>query len=884
MLWALLPPLLSISNALQPPLITTSLQLRSTAAAGQASNLKTTAALIKPSISRRPKTTTLLFAAALDNNDDNDDHLQGIGVGIDLGTTNSAVAMMLPCPDDDNGRNVPTMIEIDSRTTTLPSVVALVPYDNTEESGEEKLDLTSSSLSLPPWSNNNHDNSNTDNIDIDWPVSSTYKIFTGHQAIEYEQHHPNSSYRNVKRVIGTGGKMASLALGVVPNLVSKKQQQSVDSMNDEISNFLMMDEDDTHNNNKKNKNNNNKNKKKKKKKGNKWKRNKQDEIPKLHKQLEQAQSDPALLSCTIQNNDESLTLRPEQISACILRKLFDVAERTYSEKQQQQQHGNNSNSNEQTKKEVKVTRAVIGVPAYFTEAQRQATIRASELAGVEKVKLLPEPEAAALAYGNVDDNSSSSDSDSEFAEDELILVFDLGGGTFDVSILEVGGGFTEVLATVGNNRLGGTDFDRRVAEYLSGQAVEFGKRSKKNSNTNNNGGGGGGGSGKIFVKDWYKRGSGEIQDIILRVAEEVRKCLSNQKIVEILVPLSEEGWRKLGGGNGGGNEGNDDDGSDIKTNFIGPFDINTLESTGWINGQDYTIVTLDRKIFETICANELQMLLQPIREVAIMAGALLPGEARPSFVENALAMEKARSEYEGGEDFWEFDDDDADEEEGEGLLLKMKGGREVEEEDDASEVLSEQALEQIQLMDLKAQKKAQQRGRRKARDIDKKERSFRKQKQSAMEDATTASLLGKQQKKKNQSMSQQALSLSEGTKKVQEGIHGRVLSRIVLVGGATRMPVIGKLLEAVVGQTPQRTVNPDEAVALGCAVQAGILDGEDQGQTVLSPMAAAVMRALAKKRGMMVPSGDDEGGMVMEMGGGISGMIVDEFDDEDDFY
>ena len=99
------------------------------------------------------------------------------------------------------------------------------------------------------------------------------------------------------------------------------------------------------------------------------------------------------------------------------------------------------------------------------------------------------------------------------------------------------------------------------------------------------------------------------------------------------------------------------------------------------------------------------------------------------------------------------------------------------------------------------------------------------------------------------------------------------------------MPVIGKLLEAVVGQTPQRTVNPDEAVALGCAVQAGILDGEDQGQTVLSPMAAAVMRALAKKRGMMVPSASgDDGGMMMEMGGGISGMIVDEFDDEDDFY
>ena len=759
-------------------------------------------------------------------------------MGIDLGTTNSAVAMMLPPSSDDDDRtsrrNVPTMIEIDSRTT-LPSVVALVPSNESDE----ELDL-SSSLSLPPWTHN--DETEID-IDINWPVSSTYNIFTGSQAIEYEQYHPNSSYRNVKRVIGTGGKMASLALGVVPNLVSK-QSSSSSSINDDITNFLMMDDEL---NSKKNKKGS-----KKKKKGNKWKRNKEDEIPKLHKQLEQAQSDPALLSCTIQ--DESLTLRPEQISACILRKLYDVAEQHYCEEH---------NSNEK----VKVTRAVIGVPAYFTEAQRSATIRASELAGVEKVKLLPEPEAAALAYGNVDDSS-----DSEFVEDELILVFDLGGGTFDVSILEVGGGFTEVLATVGNNRLGGTDFDRRVAEYLSGQAVEFGKKSKSNE--------GGGGGGGVFVKDWYRRGSGEIQDIILRVAEEVRKCLSNQKVVEILVPLTEEGWRKLGGGiEGEESSVGEDDRSSIKSNFIGPFDMEALESTGWVNGQDCTVVTLDRKIFETICANELQMLLQPIREVAIMAGALLPGEARPSFVENALAMEKARSEYEDGEDFWEFDDE-ADEEEG--LLLKMKGGREVEEED-ALEVLSEQALEQIQLMDLKAQKKAQQRGRRKARDIDKKERSFRKQKQTAMEDATTASLLGKQQKKKNQSMTQQALSLSEGTKKVQEGIHGRVLSRIVLVGGATRMPVIGKLLEAVVGQTPQRTVNPDEAVALGCAVQAGILDGEDQGQTVLSPMAAAVMRALAKKRGMMVPSGDD-GGMVMEMGGGISGMIVDEFDDEDDFY
>jgi len=341
-----------------------------------------------------------------------------------------------------------------------------------------------------------------------------------------------------------------------------------------------------------------------------------------------------------------------------------------------------------------------------------------------------------------------------------------------------------------------------------------------------------------------------------------------------LVPLTEEGWRKLGGRGGGGKE---DDNN--KISFIGTFDTDKLlESMSWVDGQDCIVTSLDRKEFEVMCANELQMLLQPIREVAIMAGALLPGEARPSFVENALAMEKARSEWEDGEDFWEFDnevDEDA-------LILKRKGGHEVDEKEEEEAILNNQALEQIQSMDIKAQKKAQQRGRRKARDIDKRERSFRKQKQSAMEDATTASLLGKQPQKKNKSLSETPF-VSVGNEKVQEGIHGRVLSRIVLVGGATRMPVIAKLLEAVVGQTPQRTVNPDEAVALGCAIQAGILDGDDQGQTVLSPMAAAVMRALAKKRGMMVPSGDRSEMMIDQMGG-ISGVIVDEFDDEDDFY
>ena len=131
---------------------------------------------------------------------------------------------------------------------------------------------------------------------------------------------------------------------------------------------------------------------------------------------------------------EGEAFSPQEISAMILQKLKSDAENYLGQS---------------------VTQAVITVPAYFSDSQRQATKDAGKIAGLEVLRIINEPTAAALAFGMDKED-----------EDQKIMVYDLGGGTFDVSILDIGDGVFEVLATNGNTHLGGDDFDERIINYL----------------------------------------------------------------------------------------------------------------------------------------------------------------------------------------------------------------------------------------------------------------------------------------------------------------------------------------------------------------------------------------------------------------------------------
>lgn len=280
---------------------------------------------------------------------------------------------------------------------------------------------------------------------------------------------------------------------------------------------------------------------------------------------------------------------------------------------------------------------------------------------------------------------------------------------------------------------------------------------------------------------------------MVRAAEAVRIYLSNNRKAQLRLPLTEEGWTNL---------------KTARDVLLLDAKRDDVTEEGMVEGK-HVLVELSRGAMEALCKEELQALLRPLREVAIMSGALLPGDARPSIVEAALEfeeeIERAMEEQAGFEDFYDSQE-------------KMS---------EANDDIDPDLLLQLQDVDLKSSKKAQQRGRKKARTVAKEEKKFRAEKRKV--DASVPDV------------------------KVRDGINGRPISQVVLVGGATRMPAIGRLLAALTGVVPQRTVNPDEAVALGCAVQVGVLDGDENlgGLTVLTPMQAAIMRAVAEQQGLL---------------------------------
>ena len=260
--------------------------------------------------------------------------------------------------------------------------------------------------------------------------------------------------------------------------------------------------------------------------------------------------------------------------------------------------------------------------------------------------------------------------------------------------------------SLGDVDLGGSDFDARLAQHFTG----------------------------VLRRHWSDMPF-SISDAVVRSAEQVRIHLSNNRKANLALPLSEEAWLNM---------------TDT-TMVILPMDGKKPDDT--IANQTHVLCTVTRQDFERLCRSEFQALLRPIREVAIMSGALLAGDASPSSVEAILELEEDASEPSSEEVYFDDfygEDENAPTEPDPDLLLALRD------------------------LDLKERKKSQQRRRRKARQLAKVERKFRQEKRSLERSDSS--------------------SRESGRVKVRDGISGRPISQVVLVGGATRMPAIGRLL------------------------------------------------------------------------------------------
>jgi molecular chaperone DnaK (HSP70) len=669
-----------------------------------------------------------------------------IGVGIDLGTTNSAIAYLQSNKD---GTVIPTIMNIPKNGRTVPSIVAIQ---------HEQQYLSTGNTTGAVF------------VGKDALRFMNDDTMTTSEEIQYNDNNNNTMiYRNVKRIIGTGGKIIS---STIPHSQSKNNKNDLSFV---IPNIYVSKTGNTYN-----------------------KYN-------LQNQIHDAIYHPTLLykynqnyntnkKNIINNNSTSgsnstdthnkeLYIRPEVISSYILQTLKSITEQIL---------GN-----------VTITRAVIGIPAYFHEQQRNATIAAAQLAGITKVKLLHEPEAAALAYGilHQQNNKKQQPYDKttmmtkKNVNDELVLVFDLGGGTYDVSIVQVSSdGIMEIIATSGNTELGGITFDSTIAQYIVKLIQQ--EQSKLNIHKSVT-------SSALSIQHW----STKIHNTIVLSAEAIRIYLSNHRVVHLLLPLHDMDWYPI----------TNDPSSVIVTPPPSSHAVeNHVYTSMNTNATQHLYVVFTRNEMEKLCSDVIQLLVRPIREVAIMAGVLLPGDTSPSIVASIMEMV-------------ENNDDDGDD-------LEFKQERKQYDLDQNDDDM------QSNQMNMNSIKKSQQQGRKRARDVAKEERKYRQEKKNINQSkpkslTTSSSSVLTTNNNNNKSFNQ--------NQKIYDGISGRPLSRIILVGGATRMPCIQRLLTILTGLVPQKTVNPDEAVALGCAIQVGIYDGDYNHQfgTVLTPMQAAILRA-----------------------------------------
>ena len=348
-------------------------------------------------------------------------------------------------------------------------------------------------------------------------------------------------------------------------------------------------------------------------------------------------------------------LRPEEVSAFVVRKLIDDA-RHDLESSSLADKGRGTSKKSQYSRERNevvdsISKAVITVPAYFNDKQMRATQAAGKLAGLETVRTIREPMAAALSYGL----------DKE--DDQRVMVFDLGGGTFDVSVLEIGGGSIEVKATGGDAFLGGDDFDERICRWMGREYCrDNGMRS-----------------------DEWMSFPREQRSRLMAAAEKAKQFLTTETEMAMIM-------RGLDGDKSRNRE---------------------------------TELRLSRAKFERLCEDLLVRCRDPIEQACAQSG---------------VDLESMRSSYQ---------------------QLRNKKGKKLRDRD------------------------------------------------------------------------------------VREWRKLQPISEVILVGGATRMPAIHRFVKNLTGIQPRWTVNPDEVVAEGAAIQAGIYQGEINNMYVMDTWQASLMRAIA---------------------------------------